>query len=71
MRILLATVLAALMLTTAPLRASDLADELPDTGLVVMYCDIAVLPSQAMLFARLICHDNALALQGGRAAFQP
>ena len=132
MRNLLAPVLAALILTSAPLRASDLADEiggyldfagyvegviqpaqltadilpgvtfvdvrsadsfaadaidgainiewreivaradeLPATGLVVMYCDTAVLSSQAMLVARLMGHDNALVLQGGRAAFQP
>lgn len=47
------------------------ADELPETGMVVMYCDTAVLSSQAMLVARLLGHDNVLVLQGGRAAFQP
>lgn len=47
------------------------ADELPETGLVVMYCNTAVLSSQAMLVARLMGHENVLVLQGGRAAFQP
>lgn len=47
------------------------ADELPASGMVVMYCNTAVLSSQAMLVARLMGHDNVLVLQGGRAAFQP
>jgi len=47
------------------------ADELPASGMVVMYCNTAILSSQAMLVARLMGHDNVLVLQGGRAAFQP
>jgi rhodanese-related sulfurtransferase len=47
------------------------ADELPESGMVVMYCDTSVLSSQAMLIARLMGHTNVLVLQGGRAAFQP
>jgi rhodanese-related sulfurtransferase len=47
------------------------AEDLPESGFVVVYCNTAVLSSQAMLVARLMGHENVLVLQGGRAAFQP
>lgn len=40
-------------------------DELPETGLVVLFCNTGVRSSQAMFAARLMGRDNVLVLQGG------
>jgi rhodanese-related sulfurtransferase len=45
-------------------------DELPTSGLVVLFCDHSVLSSQAMLMARLLDRQNVLVLQGGMNAWQ-
>jgi rhodanese-related sulfurtransferase len=45
-------------------------EDIPETGLVVMYCDTAVLSSQAMFAARLMGRSNVLVLQGGLAAWR-
>lgn len=43
-------------------------EELPPSGMVVVYCNTAVLSSQAVLVARLLGRSNVLVLQGGLAA---
>ena len=45
-------------------------DDLPQTGIVVLYCDTGVLSAQAMFAARLMGRDNVLVLQGGLAAWR-
>lgn len=45
-------------------------DEVPQTGLAVFYCDTGAISAQAMFAARLMGRENALVLQGGRAAWQ-
>ncbi|MFU8898520.1 MAG: rhodanese-like domain-containing protein [Roseinatronobacter sp.] len=47
----------------------DRLDELPSRGMVVVYCNTAVLSTQAMLVARLLGRANVLVLQGGLAAW--
>ena len=44
-------------------------DELPASGMVVVYCNTSVLSTQAMLVARLMGRTNVLVLQGGLAAW--
>lgn len=45
-------------------------DEVPQNGLAVFYCDTGAISAQAMFAARLLGRDNALVLQGGRAAWE-
>lgn len=45
-------------------------DEMPQGGLVVVYCNTSVLSTQSMLIARLMGRTNVLVLQGGLAAWQ-
>lgn len=45
-------------------------DEMPQGGMVVVYCNTSVLSTQAMLIARLMGRTNVLVLQGGLAAWQ-
>lgn len=45
-------------------------DDVPETGMVVFYCDTAVLSSQAMFAARVMGRSNVLVLQGGLEAWQ-
>lgn len=40
-------------------------DEVPETGMVVLFCNTGVRSSQAMFAARLMGRDNVLVLQGG------
>ncbi|MBB4207984.1 rhodanese-like domain-containing protein [Roseinatronobacter bogoriensis] len=42
--------------------------EVPTSGMVVVYCNTAVLSTQAVLVARLLGRSNVLVLQGGLAA---
>lgn len=44
-------------------------DEVPETGMVVFYCDTCVLSAQAMFAARLMGRSNVLVLQGGLTAW--
>lgn len=52
-------------------------DELPETGLVVLFCNTGSLSAQATFAARLLGRDNVLVLQTGiigwseNAAFKP
>lgn len=52
-------------------------DELPETGMVVLYCNTGSLSAQAVFAARLMGRDNVLVLQSGRdgwlntAAYKP
>lgn len=41
-------------------------DELPDSGLMIFYCNTGTISSQAMLMARLMGYENAVVLQTGR-----
>lgn len=45
-------------------------DEVPQSGLAVLYCDTGALSAQAVFAARLMGRDNVLVLQGGRAAWE-
>lgn len=45
-------------------------DEMPQGGMVVVYCNTSVLSTQSMLIARLMGRTNVLVLQGGLAAWQ-
>jgi rhodanese-related sulfurtransferase len=45
-------------------------DELPETGLVVLYCNTGVRSAQATFAARLLGRDNAVVLQGGFEGWQ-
>lgn len=45
-------------------------DEMPQGGMVVVYCNTSVLSTQAMLIARLMGRTNVLVLQGGLEAWQ-
>lgn len=47
----------------------DRLNELPASGMVVVYCNTAVLSTQAVLVARLLGRSNVLVLQGGLAAW--
>ncbi len=40
-------------------------DELPESGMVVLYCQTGVLSAQSALAARLLGRSNVLVLQGG------
>ena len=40
-------------------------EEVPETGLVIFYCNTGTISSQAMLMARLMGRDNAVVLQTG------
>lgn len=40
-------------------------DELPDTGMVVLYCNTGTLSAQATFAARLLGRENVLVLQTG------
>ncbi|SUZ30749.1 hypothetical protein ROE7235_00475 [Roseibaca ekhonensis] len=44
-------------------------DEVPASGLAVLYCDTGAISAQAMFAARLMGRDNVLVLQGGRAGW--
>lgn len=48
----------------------DRLDEMPGSGMVVVYCNTSVLSTQAMLVARLMGRSNVLVLQGGLAAWR-
>jgi len=45
-------------------------DEMPASGMVVVYCNTSVLSTQAMLVARLMGRTNVLVLQGGLSAWR-
>ncbi len=45
-------------------------DELPGSGMVVVYCNTSVLSTQSMLIARMMGRSNVLVLQGGLTAWQ-
>lgn len=45
-------------------------DELPETGLVVLYCNTGARSAQATFAARLLGRDNAVVLQGGFEGWQ-
>ncbi|TVP69596.1 MAG: rhodanese-like domain-containing protein [Rhodobacteraceae bacterium] len=45
-------------------------EELPQSGMVVVYCNTSVLSTQSMLIARMMGRSNVLVLQGGLAAWQ-
>lgn len=45
-------------------------EEMPASGMVVVYCNTSVLSTQAMLVARLMGRSNVLVLQGGLAAWR-
>lgn len=47
----------------------DRLDELPESGMVVVYCNTSVLSTQATLIARLLGRSNVLVLQGGLVAW--
>ena len=47
----------------------DRLDDLPTSGMVVVYCNTSVLSTQAVLIARLLGRSNVLVLQGGLAAW--
>ena len=47
----------------------DRMDELPEGGMVVVYCNTSVLSTQATLIARLLGRSNVLVLQGGLVAW--
>ena len=40
-------------------------EELPETGLVILYCNTGTLSSQATFAARLLGRENVVVLQGG------
>ncbi len=40
-------------------------DELPETGLVILYCNTGTLSAQATFAARLLGHENVVVLQTG------
>lgn len=40
-------------------------DDLPDTGMVILYCNTGSLSAQATFAARLMGRDNVLVMQGG------
>ena len=40
-------------------------EELPETGLVILYCNTGSLSSQATFAARLLGRENVVVLQGG------
>jgi rhodanese-related sulfurtransferase len=44
-------------------------EDVPETGMVVMYCDTGALSAQAMFAARLMGRSNVLVLQGGLTAW--
>jgi rhodanese-related sulfurtransferase len=52
-------------------------DELPEDGMVVLFCNTGTLSAQAVFAARLMGHDNVLVLQTGiigwkqNAAYKP
>lgn len=52
-------------------------DELPEDGMVILFCNTGSLSAQATFAARLMGHDNVLVLQSGRngwlqdAAYRP
>lgn len=45
-------------------------DELPETGMVVLYCNTGSLSAQATFAARLMGRENVLVLQGGINGWQ-
>ncbi|MCC5965971.1 MAG: rhodanese-like domain-containing protein [Natronohydrobacter sp.] len=45
-------------------------EEMPASGMVVVYCNTSVLSTQAMLVARLMGRTNVLVLQGGLSAWR-
>jgi rhodanese-related sulfurtransferase len=45
-------------------------DELPDSGMVILYCNTGSLSSQAVFAARLLGHENVLVLQSGFDGWQ-
>jgi rhodanese-related sulfurtransferase len=47
----------------------DRLEEVPTSGMVVVYCNTSVLSTQAVLVARLLGRSNVLVLQGGLAAW--
>jgi rhodanese-related sulfurtransferase len=47
----------------------DRLEQVPTSGMVVVYCNTSVLSTQAVLVARLLGRSNVLVLQGGLAAW--
>ena len=45
-------------------------DELPETGMVILYCNTGSLSSQAVFAARLLGRENVLVLQSGFDGWQ-
>ena len=45
-------------------------DELPDSGMVILYCNTGSLSAQAAFAARLLGHENVLVLQTGYDGWQ-
>lgn len=45
-------------------------DELPASGMVILYCNTGSLSAQAAFAARLLGHENVLVLQGGFGGWQ-
>ncbi len=45
-------------------------DELPESGMVILYCNTGSLSAQATFAARLIGRENVLVMQGGITGWQ-
>ena len=45
-------------------------DEIPDSGMVILFCNTGSLSAQAVFAARLMGHENVLVLQTGLKGWQ-
>lgn len=45
-------------------------DEIPDSGMVILFCNTGSLSAQAVFAARLMGHENVLVLQAGMQGWQ-
>jgi len=45
-------------------------DEIPDSGMVILFCNTGSLSAQAVFAARLMGHENVLVLQTGLQGWQ-
>ena len=45
-------------------------EELPETGMVIFYCNTGTLSAQATFAARLLGHENVVVLQSGYTGWQ-
>jgi rhodanese-related sulfurtransferase len=45
-------------------------DEIPDSGMVILFCNTGSLSAQAVFAARLMGHENVLVLQTGMQGWQ-